>query len=249
MLSIKIVRYALLLGLVLTFAAILPAMAQGETLRLTVHKDFGYNLGSQMRGRFTFTVSGPQDLASATLIVDGRVVASVNQAPFDFKLDTADYGFGSHVIAATARTPDGRTLQSNDVAAEFVETGQAAQSLMPIVAVILGIAVLVSVLMAWLTSRSSGRSAQGKRSYGSAGGALCSRCRRPFPLALWQANLIGGKLARCPYCGKWQLARRASRHALEAAEEAEVAAGRPDVPEASPEEVLRRQIEESRYGS
>jgi hypothetical protein len=59
--------------------------------------------------------------------------------------------------------------------------------------------------------------------------------------------LLVGKLERCPYCGKWSVVAAASREALAAAQAAEVAASKPAVPGPSPDEELRRQIEESRY--
>jgi hypothetical protein len=60
-------------------------------------------------------------------------------------------------------------------------------------------------------------------------------------------NLVTRKLERCPYCGKWSLVSRASREALAAAEAAEAEASKPAIPEPSPEEKLRQQLEESRY--
>jgi hypothetical protein len=56
-----------------------------------------------------------------------------------------------------------------------------------------------------------------------------------------------GKLERCPYCNKWSIVPAASLAALKAAEAAELESAKPEVPELSPEEKLRRQIEESRY--
>ncbi len=85
------------------------------------------------------------------------------------------------------------------------------------------------------------------RNYGIRGGAICPKCGRPFPLSFFSLNLITRKFERCPYCSKWSLVRVASREVLTAAEAAELESSRPAVPEPSPEEKLRRQIEESRY--
>jgi hypothetical protein len=67
---------------------------------------------------------------------------------------------------------------------------------------------------------------------------------------------VTGKLARCPHCGQWQVAGLAGREALAAAEarlqandtNGEDTSGLSPAPlSLSPEERLRRQIEESRY--
>jgi hypothetical protein len=65
-------------------------------------------------------------------------------------------------------------------------------------------------------------------------------------------NLLTGKLERCPHCGKWQVASLAGRETLAAAE-ARLQSGAPDggtvshEAELSPEERLRRQVEDSKY--
>jgi hypothetical protein len=217
-----------------------------------VSKNWGYNLGNELQGRFTFTVTGPQELASATLLIDGREVATGSQAPFRFPLDTGAYEVGQHTLSATGRTQDGQVLRSNDLVVQFVSAGRATESLqrivLPLVALVLAISVLGTVGSSWLAGRRShGSTPEGPRSYGLAGGAICPKCARPFPLTLFQPNMITGKLARCPYCGKWSVVRRASPQALAAAEAAERAAAHPTVRELSPEEKLRQQIEQSRY--
>ncbi len=101
-------------------------------------------------------------------------------------------------------------------------------------------------------SRGGAGSARPAGSYGPAGAAVCSRCGLPFARSVLSVNLLTGKLARCPHCGKWQVAGMAGREALAAAE-ARLKGGAPDgetaagEAELSPEERLRRQIEDSKY--
>jgi hypothetical protein len=83
------------------------------------------------------------------------------------------------------------------------------------------------------------------RNYGLGGGAVCKRCGRPYALNFFSPHLFFHKLARCPHCGKWTLARPSSQEALRAAEQAEVGA-QPAAPRETAEEILRRQIEDSR---
>jgi hypothetical protein len=124
--------------------------------------------------------------------------------------------------------------------------------------VVVGIVLLLVVVFRIipLLRRSSG-GAGGARptgSYGSAGGAVCSRCGLPFSRSIMGINLLTGKLERCPHCGKWQVASAAGREALVAAEArlardqgSESPQGTPPVADISPEERLRRQVEESKY--
>jgi hypothetical protein len=238
------------LGLcVLAWLTLLPAAAQGEDLRLTGHKDWGYSLGNQIQGRFTFSVQGPANLVSAALLIDGRAVATADQPPFQFSIDTGNYATGAHTLSATARTADGRILRSNEQPAEFVGSTQAWESTQRIlIPLVLGVFLLVGLGaggQAWLVSRAQ---RQGRQlTYGAAGGAICPKCGRPFPLSMFGLNLVTGKLARCPYCGKWSVVRRARPATLAAAQAAEAEGSRPTVPALSAEEKLRQQIEESKY--
>jgi hypothetical protein len=126
--------------------------------------------------------------------------------------------------------------------------------------VILAIAILLVVVLRVIPllrqSSASGGSARPSGSYGLGGGAVCSRCKLPFARNPLGINLVTGKLARCPHCGQWQVASLAGREALAAAEARLQANGTngegagglsPASPALSPEERLRRQIEESRY--
>jgi ribosomal protein L32 len=85
--------------------------------------------------------------------------------------------------------------------------------------------------------------------YGMAGGAVCKACGLPFSRHTFSPNLLVGKLERCPHCGKTAIARRATPDQLAEAEarlQAEEGGGMAQSDE-SPEERLRRQIEQSRY--
>jgi hypothetical protein len=84
-------------------------------------------------------------------------------------------------------------------------------------------------------------------SYGPAGGAICPRCGRTFARNLLSPNLLVGKLSHCPHCGKWSVVPAASPSALAAAEAAQRNPTEVLDSSTSPEEKLRRQIEDSKY--
>jgi len=236
-------------GLVLVLAG--SAWAQEGDIRLSLHKDWGFSLGGQIQGLFTLSVIGVQDITTVTFELDSKELVAVTQPPFTLQFSTDKYPGGGHTFSAVGRTTDGREFKSNIVNVEFVsaEAGwRATQRIMiPLLAVV-GLVIILTTAGQLALARGQRRLELGTpRNYGIRGGAICPKCARPFVLSLFSLNLVTRKLERCPYCGKWSLVRPASRAALIAAEAAELAASRSAVPESSPEEKLRRQIEESRY--
>jgi hypothetical protein len=112
--------------------------------------------------------------------------------------------------------------------------------------------MLLSFVVPWMISRGKPKATVplgAPRNYGVAGGTVCPKCKRPFSRNLLSPNLVIGKLERCPHCGKWSLARRASTAQLAAAEaaELEMASEGEHAPSLSEEERLRRDLEDSRY--
>jgi hypothetical protein len=86
--------------------------------------------------------------------------------------------------------------------------------------------------------------------YGPAGGSICRNCARPFGRHLWMPNLLVGKLSRCPHCGKWQLARRASVDELKIGKDLsrkQDSAVEQTERSESADQRLKRQIDDSRF--
>jgi len=86
---------------------------------------------------------------------------------------------------------------------------------------------------------------------GAFGGAICPKCDKPFAMHIWGFKVVVGKFDRCPHCGKWSLVRRAHPDALQQAAETmlgeETAA--PHTPSLTPEEELRKKLDDSRFDS
>jgi hypothetical protein len=245
--------FAVALSLTLGLALAGSASAQDQ-VRLSLNKAWGYSMGGQIQGLFNLSVSAPVSATSVRFELDGEEIATVTQPPFSIQFNTDKYPQGVHQFSATVQTSGGQMLKSNVISAEFVSAEQGWQAtqriIIPLVAVVL-LAMLIGFGGQFFLS---GRGQQQQRmepgaprNYGVAGGAVCPKCGRPFARHFASPNLFLGKLERCPYCGKWSVVRAASREALAAAEAAEARAAQPSVPEPSPEEKLRRQIDESRY--
>jgi hypothetical protein len=232
----------------------MPARAQTSQLQLSVRRNFGYGGGDQIQGSFSMLASGPADLKQVTFKIDDQVVGTVTAAPFQVDFSTDSYALGWHTLTAAGTTASGQSLVSDPRRFEFVSAAAGWQSvgriLVPILGV-LGLALVAGLSIAVMDirrSRAAPTPLGAERHYGLLGGAVCPKCGRPFARHWWGLNAGLGKLDRCPHCGKWSIVRAQPLEQLRAAEAAELkdAQGAP-VPELSPEEKLRRQLDDSRY--
>ena len=240
-----------LLILLLSLGFVSPVFAQQEEpeLKLKVRKDFGYGGGSTIQGRFSLSVDGPDDLLKVTYLIDGKFMAEVTEEPFRYSFSTSEYELGEHRIEAIGILASGEEIRSQVRTYKFISAeegwGVALRFLVPILVVTAGLAAIAG-LGTFLLGRGKGHFELGK--YGAAGGAICPACGNPYSRNLFAPNLLVGKLGRCPHCGKWAIARRASREQLLAAEakwaEDERRGKRQPV---EPDEHLRQMLEESKY--
>lgn len=241
---------------VLWFAAMHPVLASAQAaLSLRLSKDFGYSSGTgKIQGTFSMKASGPDNLSRVIFYIDGKQIGEVSQAPFNLQFNTDSYSLGIHTLSASGYTTDGAELQSNEIKAEFVTASQGWQAALkiaiPIIVLAFG-AMLFSALGPALMGRGKKSSLPlgAPRNYGALGGTVCPKCGRPYSRHIWGMNIVVGKLDRCPYCGKWSIARRATPQELKLAEEAELqmAQNESQVPTQSEEEKLRKELDNSRY--
>lgn len=236
-----------------------PVWGQEAGLTISVSKQFGYNMGSQIQGTFKIRVRGPEDLAAVTFLLDGEMLGEATAAPFELSFKTDEYAPGWHEISAVGKTTGGQTLESKRLSFQFVSAADAGKGTMQLVLPIL-VLVVIATAAAGIAPLLSGRkppvydptayTPSEPRSYGMLGGVVCPKCGRPFGMHWWGFNIsLVGKYDRCPHCGKWSLVRRASREALIAAEAAEYAENTAAAPRPAPnaEEKLREQLDDSRF--
>lgn len=222
-------------------------------LSLRLSRDFGYASGTgSIQGTFSMRVTGPDNLDRVEFFIDEEKIGEVSQEPFNLRFTTENYSLGNHRMYAIGYTQDGVELRSNEIRAEFVSASEgmkaAGSILIPILAV-----VVVAMLFSLATSLSSSRKLQNlppgtPRKYGSAGGAICPKCQRPFSRNFLSPNMVFGKLERCPFCGKWSIVRARSLQELSAAEQAEIQDAQSVImPDIDDEERLRQELEKSRF--
>ena len=155
------------------------------------------------------------------------------------------------MLYAIGYTSDGQELRSNQYVRVFLSADEASGAvgsiIIPLLAAVAAVGVLTYLISTFVLKR--GKSSVTPGQYGIAGGAVCKQCGLPFPRSMWMPNMLVGKLARCPHCGKVAIVPRASRQQLEEAEALLIAQDQDGAPQTreSEEERLRRQIDDSRY--
>jgi DNA-directed RNA polymerase subunit RPC12/RpoP len=247
----KKIKFGLLLALSLSLVFISAALAQGETLNLSLSRDFGYGgFGGDIQGTFSLHASGPSTLTRVEFFIDETKIGEVDKAPFNLQFVTDNYPLGEHSLYAIGSTSDGKQLQSQKIVRNFVSpsegTGAALRIVIPLLVIVLGV-VLLAAIVPILTGRKTASLAPGAPRQYILGGTICPKCGRPFAFSIFGLRLMVARLERCPYCGKWSFVHGVSPSQLRAAEQAEVAAAQGQVPETSAEEKIKKELDDSKY--
>ena len=242
---------AILITILLSLVIISTAYAQAEELTLGLSRDFGSGgFNGDIQGTFTVKASGPANLERVQFFLDDTLLGEDTESPFAIQFITDNYPTGAHVFTAVGFTTDGKQIGSKTISAVFVSKEEASAAslkmIVPILAVVFG-AMVISAITSMVNMRKGKKLPAGAaRSY-SFGGGICPKCKRPFGFRLLGMNMIVGKLTPCPHCGKWSVVKRATMSELHAAELAELDTEKAQIYEASDEEKLRKELDDSRY--
>jgi hypothetical protein len=244
-------KQAVVLAAVLCLLIAVPVFGQEDEggLQVRLRKDFGFNAGLKIQGKFTLLVVDPDAFARVDFLVDGELVYSDKEPPFEYAFHTDSVGIGSHSFQISAYNAQGELAASRELTREVVSAeegwGTAAKIAVPIIGFSL-LLTLISVAGPFFFGGEKKRFELGK--YGAMGGAVCPSCGMPFARSFLAPNLLVGKLVRCPHCGRVAVLPAAGREALEAAEERFRSQGQEGMFDArSAEDSLRRQIDDSRF--
>lgn len=235
------------------FFVVLPvavaAQSNEEPLVLSLNKDFGYAAAGQMQGIFSLRVRSPDDLVRVDFYIDGHLVHSSLQPPFQFKFNTADFELGEHTFYAEGFRLDHSVVASSEFSREFIGADAAwnnvGKLIMPVF-VVIGVMTLLGISGGFFLTRNKDFVLS---EYGIAGGVVCPRCTFPYPRNILAPNLAVGKLQRCPHCGKWAIVPRASARDLEAAEERYRAQSMDEVSLSDQSENYNKLLDDSRFDS
>ncbi len=251
---------ATVFALILLHLAAISGLAQSNPqIYLSLNKVIGYKSGfwsGQLEAQGTLVVNAevPASVTRVEFYIDGStLMGKDDQSPFKHQFSSDAYPLGMHVLTARGFTSGGEEVGSNAIQVKFVTAAEGVNAGLLIAVPLVVVAILFSSI-SWYFTRTKRKNlsslpAGAPRQYGSAGGAICGRCGRPFPLHALSPNLINFKLERCPYCGRFGFVRLRSLDELRGAEAAELeTAGTPINPPAiDPAEKLRRELEASRY--
>jgi ribosomal protein L32 len=247
----KNIRLAFFSALIACLVTISIVLAQAESLNLTLTRDWGYSgFNGEVQGTCTIKVSGPTSLSRVDFFLDGTKIGEASQPPFNLQFVTDNYPAGAHILSAVGTTSDGGKLSSNQLNTTFISNADSGKKMVGIIVPILAVAfgaIILSAIVPLMSGRKiKNLPAGAPRSY-PFGGRICPKCGRPFPLKLYNINLVTGKLARCPYCGQWSLSGSVSLEKLRAAEQAELETEKVQFPQTSEEEKYKKELDDSRY--
>jgi hypothetical protein len=243
--------------LCLGMAVALPhaGIAQDEEVyQVRVSKDFGYNMGSEIQGRFTIRLVGNlEKVSEVTFYVDNSILQNVEEAPFKFQFQTESYDPGIYRLSAEVLLNDGQTIRTSSVQYHFLSQKDANRQVRNVL-IALGVAIIGSLaivaLVQHLIINKGGKGSHQPgtpRNYGILGGTICKKCGRPFRRHIWGINLGVGRLDRCDHCGKWSMTIRATPKALRMAEEVELEDDVMDDPRFGFEKNEGDQLEKTKY--
>jgi hypothetical protein len=248
----KRIQIAALISMLVSLFITAVAFAQTEELTLRLSRDFGYGgFNNDIQGLFSMKVTGPADLVKVVYYIDATSIGEVTQVPFNLQFNTDNFPLGLHQLYVAGFSASGQQYRSNLIMSNFVPASQgnkaALQIVIPLLVIIFG-AILLAFIVPLVTGRAKtlNLALGAERKYGI-GGGICPKCHRPFAIPLLSMNMGFSKLARCPYCGKWSGVRIQTLAKLREAEQAELEWGRSQVQEESEEEILRKEIDESKY--
>ncbi len=248
----KKISVAILITILVSLVIISAASAQGEELTLGLSKDFGSGgFNSDIQGTFTVKASGPANLERVQFFLDDTLLGEDTEAPFAIQFITDNYTTGAHVFTAVGFTTDGKQIGSKTISAVFVVERRSIsywslKMVVPILAVVFGVMAISAVTTMINVRKGKKLPASAARSY-SFGGGICPKCKRPFGFQLLGIHMFGRKLTPCPHCGKWSVVKRATMSELHAAELAELDTEKAQIHEASDEEKLRKELDDSKY--
>lgn len=245
-------------ALILCFLAValvaIPASAQQEEYRLSLHRDFGYEIGSQIRGNFTVSIAGVLDFRSVTYYIDGQEMAVVTETPYKFRFQTSDYPSGWHELSAVVEKNTGEKVTTPTRRFQFASKEEQTSGMAKLILPILGLLLVMTLLgsasqMRQSKNQPNGQAATGsRRTYGFLGGAICPKCGRPTSLQFGGINLPGMRFNRCENCGRWSWMHRAREEELRRAEAAEMKAEEAvAVVKDSEEERVKKLMDDSKY--
>lgn len=251
---------------ILILAACTQAVQQPETTAepmvaseyaLNITRTFGSDTGTgKIRGTFELKVIGDQDaIQKVSYRLDGEEIALIEEPPFAYKFQTQDHPDGDHTLSATVTTLSGDLIDTAGRKFRFMSNEEQFSTMGRILGIVFGVVIglmLIGVLIQAVIFGGKGlrKVPLGEpRNYGFKGGGICPSCKRPYAFHWFSINLIGAKIDRCDFCGRFNYVKSRGLEELRAAEREELRQAQPETPiaEKSEEERLKEMLDQSKY--
>ena len=143
--------WIVILALAACLATYSVVFAQGEALKLTLIRDWGYGgFNNDIQGTFTMKVSGPTNLVRVEYYIDDTKIGEVSQSPFNLQFITDHYPAGVHHLSAVGTAGDGSKMRSNQISTSFISAAdsnkKASDLIIPILVVVFAMIILSAII-------------------------------------------------------------------------------------------------------
>ena len=249
----KRLGWPILMALLLFAGSMTAVFGQETSIQLRLTRDFGSGFGTNIQGRFSMIVEGPEDLERVVFLIDDEIMAEQTSPPFRYQFQTGSYPAGQHTLHAVGYTADGRELNSNQINRTFITGEESGQRLVYLIIPLIILVIGGRLLTSWIANRGQTE----KKTVpidGAYGGTICPKCNKPFARHWWAPNLVSGKFDRCPHCKKWSFVSRVHPDILQAAYEAMIQAEqtrsndeKPSAPD--DDDLQQKRLDDSRFDS
>jgi len=199
------------------------------TISLSIYRDDGYSLGSDINGQFTVTAQVSSGVVRVEFYLNGTLQQSDTSSPFTWAFNTNSYPLGHVNITAVAYDSSGQQ-ETAFLNLNLVETPAWANILLVLVIVVS--IVVVAISLWYKMRRNSGKSKLVK----------CPSCGYVYtPSSGMSLVHVGSsQLRKCPKCGKTFFGGNLK-------ETPETEETRPTSDTLTEDERLKRDIEKSKY--
>ena len=104
------------------------AQSNEPDIQLRLRRTFGYQGGNKIQGSFSLQITGEENIASVDYLIDGEVLATVNESPYKVTFSTSGYLPGEHALQAVATKTDGELLHSQIIRLAFITAEESWRS-------------------------------------------------------------------------------------------------------------------------
>jgi hypothetical protein len=164
-------------------------VAAQPAISLSISKNNGYNLGSDINGQFVVNAQVSSNVVRVEFYLNGTLQYNDTSAPFSWSFNTNNYPLGRAEITAVAYDSSGQqktaALEQN-----FVETPVFFSTILPVI--VIAVAIIAVGSSVWYRTR-----------HPTSKLVKCPSCGNIYsPSSISLVRIGPSRLRKCPKCGK-----------------------------------------------